>query len=80
MKRKEERPPGGRWFEAVRIAPDGWLCLAPWVQTPDGHWWRPHIEGCQNYGEVSRKWAEHMATAINEAMARGASGEGHDDQ
>ena len=62
------RPPGGHCFEAVLIAPDGWLCLAPWIQNPDGYWWRPHVAGCESYGEKSRKWAEHMAAQINGAM------------
>lgn len=63
------RPPGGHQFEAVRCDPDGWLCLAPWIQTPEGRWWRPHIEMRGNlYGETARDFAEQMALAINAAI------------
>lgn len=56
-------------FEAVRIAPEGWRCLTPWIQTPEGSWWRAHIAGCERYGEESRQWAQHMAEQLNRAMA-----------
>jgi hypothetical protein len=64
----EPRPPGGQCFEAVRVAPEGWVCLAPWIQTEEGCWWRPHIAGGEGYGERSRVWAEDMARRLNEAM------------
>lgn len=66
----KERPPGGHEFEAVRVAFDGWLCLGPWIQNPDGYWWRPHIEGCHREGTVAKEWAEHMAKSINAAMRK----------
>jgi len=71
-KPKRIRPPGGRFFEAVQVAPEGWLCLAPWIQTPDGSWWRPHIAGCERLGEVARLWAEDVAYRINAAMCLAA--------
>lgn len=63
-----ERPPGGYQFEAVQVSPEGWLCLAPWVQSEEGTWWRPHIAGCERYGDDAKRWAERMANAINQAM------------
>ncbi len=68
--RKNRRPPGGHEFEAVQIVPDGWCCLTPWIQTPDGYWWRAHIEVCCGYGEKTEHWAKHMAQQINAAMRK----------
>lgn len=62
------RPPGGHAFEAVCIQPEGWLVLAPWVQTPDGYWWRPHLELQMRSDGESKRFAEHYARAINVAM------------
>jgi hypothetical protein len=67
-KTKQPRPPGGTQFEAVQCAPDGWLVLAPWVQTPDGHWWRPHLDLSPGYSGKHQAFAEHYAAAINAAM------------
>lgn len=63
----QERPLGGHQFEAAQIAPCGWLCLTPWIQTPDGHWWRANIEG-YGHSDKAREWAEHVAEQINRAM------------
>ncbi len=66
-----ERPPGGHRFEAVRVAPEGWLVLAPWIQNEDGYWYRPHIDARGGHDERTREWAEYIAAAINAAMERG---------
>ena len=68
---KGTRPPGGAAFEAVQVDPEGWLCLAPWIQTHDGYWWRPHIDGCARHGDLSRLWAEEMAKKLNAAISGG---------
>lgn len=65
---EEPRPPGGREFEAVEVTPEGWLVLAPWIPTPEGHWWRPHLDLKLGGRNVHRSCAEHYARAINEAM------------
>lgn len=64
----QPRPPAGQQFEAVQVAPEGWLCLGPWICFPGGYWWRPHIAGCERYGEIAQRWAEQMAREINKAM------------
>ena len=64
------RPPGGHGFEAVRIAPEGWVCLAPWIQTIEGHWWRPQIAMIGGlWGQSAEAFAEHLAQALNRACA-----------
>ena len=68
MPTNKPRPPGGTEFEAAQCDPDGWLVLAPWVQTPDGYWWRPHLDLSPNYSSKHREFAEHYARAINAAM------------
>lgn len=71
-KRNSARPPGGDCFEAVMIAPEGWLVLSPWIRTEDGHWWRAHIYLYGHEGGTvrHREHAEHMAREINKAMGR----------
>ena len=68
IRKHDSRPPGGHVFESVQIANDGWLCLAPWIQTKDGYWWRPHIDGCQGHNQESKDWSEHMARSLNCAI------------
>lgn len=65
-----ERPTGGHVFECVRVSPDGWLVLAPWVQTVEGHWWRPHLDayGVHQFGDDARIWGEHLAQHINDSF------------
>ena len=70
MKRDARRPPGGHAFEAVQTDYEGWMCLAPWVKTPEGYWYRPHVEAnagrCR--GDEARAFCEHLAAQINAAM------------
>ena len=68
FRRQFPRPLGGTCFEAVRMDPEGWTCLAPWVQTPEGAWWRPHVAGCHGWGWESQEWANHMAKVLNAAV------------
>lgn len=66
-----KRPPGGTEFEAVRIAPEGWVVLAPWVTNPDGYWFRPHVAGAEGWSRGAEEWARHIADQINAAMRGG---------
>ena len=68
MPTAKQRPPGGHEFEAVQVVPEGWLVLAPWVQTPDGYWWRPHLDLSAGHSGAHGEYAAHYARAINAAM------------
>lgn len=63
----DKRPPGGSCFEAVQLLPEGWVVLSPWIQTPDGYWWRPQFN-CSCWKQDAEQWSKHMAEEINKAM------------
>lgn len=59
-KTHDRRPPGGHKFEAVYLKPEGWVCLTPRIYTPDGKWYRSHIEALGQ-----KQLAEHIAAQLN---------------
>jgi len=73
-----ERPPGGTKFEAVRLFPEGWVVLSPWVTTVDGYWYRQHIvqAGAGSHSEERREFCEHLERQLN---APGSPSDGGDD-
>ena len=60
----KNRPPIGHTFEAVRLVPEGWVVLTPWITTPDGHWWRLHLSS-PGHDKEAEQWARHMASQLN---------------
>ena len=68
----------GDGFDAVFLMPEGWVVLGPWVETPDGHKWRPHWLSSVRppYGDAAKTEAEHYARQFNLAVARVAAKEG----
>jgi hypothetical protein len=61
-------------FAACLLMPEGWVVLGPWVETPDGHRWRPHWLPTvgPKYGDAAKAEAEHYAREFNKAAARAA--------
>ena len=70
----QERPPGGNCWEAAQLAPDGWVCLSPWIQTRSGHWWRAQLnvrpDHKSDYGDEAKAFAEHYADQMNAAAVK----------
>jgi len=59
----EDRPVGGHRFDVVRLAPEGWCVLCPWILL-DGQWWtRLHVDGVGG----TRPEAMAVADALNAA-------------
>lgn len=58
-------------FEAVRLQPEGWVVLTPWISTLDGHLYRAHAWRSYSlavgWNEAQRE-AEHIAAQLNAVM------------
>ena len=62
-----EPPSGGTQFEAVRLFPEGWVVLSPWVTTVDGYWYRHHVvqAGTGSHSRERQEFCEHLARQLN---------------
>ena len=59
--------PDNRRFIAVFL-PDGWVTLSPWIQTPEGAWFRVTVANWGMGSTEQEKLARHMADELNKYL------------
>jgi hypothetical protein len=57
------RPSSGSRFSAIKMNPEGWVVLSPWIKSQAGELFRLH---CCQCGQ-NQSLAEHLADQLNAA-------------